>query len=174
MSRHHNHRDKDHQHEENERKEIKILKELEVTEKHIEKDLGQIIGILKPRTSHIKIAFTKGSTMAEGAVVLSSGQSTVATIDYFDQTGAPMPAGFVPPAVTYSIDNSAVASSTPGTDGQSSAVAYVSAGVANLTASVTTAEGLNLTDTETVTCSPVVAPPPVLSSVKINFSTPTP
>lgn len=112
--------------------------------------------------------------MPQGPVTLASGQSTVATVLYFDQTGAPMPSTFVPPAVTFAIDNSAVASSTPGADGQSDTVAYVSAGVANLTASVTSAEGLALTDTETVTCSPVVLPPPVLSSIKVSFSTPTP
>lgn len=166
--------------EEREEEEIKVLKEQEQvlkeqeqTEKKIEKDLGALVGALVPRLSVIKIAFTKGTIMAEGPVVLSSGQSTIASIDYFDQTGNPMPAGFVPPNVTYAIDNAAIATSTPAADNQTDAVAYVSAGVANLTASLTSAEGLALTDTETVTCSPVVLPPPVLSSVKINFSTPT-
>ena len=112
--------------------------------------------------------------MAEGPITLSAGQSTIASIDYFDQTGAPMPSTFVPPAITYSIDNAGIASSTPAADGQTDAVAYVAAGVANLTASCTSAEGLALTDTETVTCSPVVLPPPVLSSIKVNFAAPTP
>lgn len=111
--------------------------------------------------------------MAQGPVVLNAGQSTVATVLYFDQSGNPMPASFVPPSVTFTIDNSSIASSTP-IDAQSSTVAYVAAGVANLTAAVTSAEGLSLTDTETVTCNPVVTPPPILSSVKISFSAPTP
>lgn len=127
-----------------------------------------------PQLTNIKLKFTTGGIMAEGPVVLSSGQSTVATVDYFDATGAPMPSTFVPPPVTFSIDNAAVASSTPGTDLQSSVIAYVSAGAANLTASVTSAEGLALSDTETVTCSPIVLPPPVLTSVRLNFGTPTP
>jgi hypothetical protein len=134
--------------------------------------LTEIRDDLRPKLSAIEIRF--GDNMAQGPVTLSSGQSTTATVLYFDQTGAPMPSTFVPPTVTYTIDNAAIASSTPGADGQSDLVTYVSAGVANLTAAVTSAEGLALSDTETVTCSPVVTPPPVLSSVKINFSTPTP
>lgn len=109
----------------------------------------------------------------QGPVILNQGQSTVATVLYFDQTGAPMPSTFVPPPVSFLIDNSTIASSTPGADNQSDTVAYVAAGVANLTATVTGPNG-PLTDTETVTCNPVVVPPPVLSSIKIDFSTPTP
>jgi len=150
-----------------------ILKEQEETERSIKRDLDKVVGFLEPHLRVIKIAFTKGTTMAEGPVVLSSGQSTIASIDYFDQTGNPMPAGFVPPNVTYSIDNSALASSAPVGDNQTDLVTYVSAGVANLTGAVISAEGLALSDTETVTCSPVVLPPPVLASVKINFSAPT-
>lgn len=43
---------------------------------------------------------------------------------------------------------------------------------ANITASLTTAEGLALTDTEAVTVAiPVVPPPtPVLSSIKVAFA----
>lgn len=134
--------------------------------------LREIARDLKPKLAFIKLAF--GGIMAQGPVTLSQGQSTTATILYFDQTGAPMPAGFVPPAVTFTIDNPSFASSTPGSDGQSDVVAYVAAGVANLTASVTSAEGLSLSDVETVTCTPVVLPPPALSSIKVDFSTPTP
>lgn len=154
--------------------ELKELKEIEKVDERIEEDLDKIVGFLKPKLRSIKIAFRKGKVMAEGPVVLSSGQSTVASIDYFDQTGAPMPKGFVPPNITFAIDNPAIATSTPASDNQTSAIAYVSAGVANLTASCTSAEGLALQDVETVTCSPIVVPPPVLSSIKVNFSTPTP
>jgi hypothetical protein len=136
--------------------------------------LDAILAELRPTPStlnQIRIAF--GGTMSQ-TVTLASGQSAVATVLYFDQTGQPMSSGFVPPAVTFTIDNPAIATSTPGTDGQTSAIAYVSAGVANLTAAVTSAEGLALTDTEAVTCSPVVLPPPVLSSIKVDFGTPTP
>jgi hypothetical protein len=153
-----------------EKREVEILEEL----LHVSR---RILAILTPKHGRrqlgsIKIKFTKGNTIMEGPVVLAAGQSTIASIDYFDQTGAPMPAGFVPPNITFLIDNPALASSTPNSDNQTDVVAYVSAGVANLTASCTSAEGLALTDTETVTCSPVVVPPPVLSSIKINFSAP--
>ena len=149
-----------------EKRELEVLEDIDRTE-------HKILHALEPRLSFIKIAFTKGNIMAEGPVVLSAGQSSVASIDYFDQTGAPMPASFVPPNISYSIDQPGIASSTPQSDNQTDDVAYVSAGVANLTASCTSAEGLALTDTEPVTCSPVVAPPPVLSSIKINFAAPT-
>lgn len=107
-------------------------------------------------------------------VTLSQGQATVASVLYFDQTGAPMPSGFVPPNVSFSIDNSGIASSTPNSDNQTDVVAWVSAGAANLTATVVSAEGVTISDTETVTCSPVVVPPPVLTSIKIDFATPQP
>ncbi|HXN71521.1 MAG TPA: hypothetical protein VN861_03095 [Candidatus Acidoferrales bacterium] len=154
------------------------LREIERTDQRIEADLDKLVGALVPRLSFIKIAFQpprglQGDVMAEGPVVLASGQLTTASIDYFDQTGAPMPATFVPPNITFAIDNPAIATSTPNPDNQTDVVAYVSAGVANLTASCTSAEGLALTDTETVTCSPVVLPPPVLSSIKVNFAAPT-
>ncbi|SRR6266436_1608002 len=125
-----------------------------------------------PQLTNIQLKFSTGGIMAEGPVVLAAGQSTVASIDYFDQTGAPMPAGFVPPAASFSIDDATIASSTPSGDGLTDAVAYVSAGVANLSVSLTSAEGLALSDTESVTCSPDVIPPPVLSSIRLNFSTP--
>ena len=109
----------------------------------------------------------------QGPVTLNQGQTTTATVLYFDQNGAPMPSTFVPPAVTYSIDNAAIATSTPASDGQSDLITYVSGGVANLTATVLGPNGTNLTDTETVTCTPPVQGSPVLSSIKIAFSTPT-
>jgi hypothetical protein len=151
---------------EDDRREVEILEDIDRTE-------HEILDRLTPKLSFIKISFQRGSVMAEGPVVLSAGQSTIASIDYFDQTGNPMPAGFVPPNISFSIDNPAIASSTPNSDNQTDVVSYVSAGVANLTASCTSAEGLALSDTETVTCSPVVLPPPVLSSIKINFAAPT-
>lgn len=147
-----------HDHEEHE--ELEVLRD-------IDKELHKITGFLEPQLSSIKIRFTKGDHMAEGPVTLSVGQKTTATIDGFDQNGAAF-TGTIPP-VTFSIDNSAIASSTPNSDGISDVVAGVSGGVANLTASLTSAEGKALTDTETVTVTAVV---PVLSSIKVNFSTP--
>jgi hypothetical protein len=144
---------------------------------HIARDLDKLVNALVPRLSFVKIAFEKKGAVnmppVQGPVVLNQGQATQATLLYFDQTGNPMPAGFVPPAVTYAIDNPAIASSAPESDGQTDDIAYVSAGVANLTATVQGPNG-PLSDTETVTCNPVVVPPPVLSSVKIAFTAPVP
>jgi hypothetical protein len=146
-----------------EHEEIELLKDIDHTEHEILEQLRKP----QPRLSSIKIAFTKGdSVMAEGPVILAIGQKATASIDGFDQTGAAW-TGVIPP-VTFSIDNTAIATSTPNADGVTDALLGVSAGVANLTASLTTKEGKILSDTETVTVPAVV---PVLSSIKINTVT---
>jgi hypothetical protein len=142
-----------------------------------------ILDILKRRSdtpilSKIKITFTpngKGAPMSapvEGAVTLTTvGQLATASILGFDQFGNPW-TGTIPP-VNYAIDNPAIATSTPNADGVTDAVVAVANGTANLTASLTTAEGLALTDTEQVIVALTVAPPPptpVLSSIKVAFS----
>lgn len=131
-----------------------------------------------PRIFSIKIAFTEPSTKlgentmaVQGPVTLTSaGQVTTASINGFDQFGNAW-TGTIP-LVTFTIDNSAFATSVPNADGITDAVTAVATGVANLTATLTTFEGLALTDTETVTVNiPVVPPPvPVLSSIKIAFA----
>src|SRR5580765_9115334 len=95
--------------EELEREELKRLRNLEEEVEEIEqtqvleqKELKQILSRLRPILSFIKIAF--GGNMAQGPVILNEGQTTVATVLYFDQSGAPMPtdpAVFTPPTVTY-------------------------------------------------------------------------
>ena len=155
-----------------ERREEKLLREILETEERIERIEHKIEHLLQPRLVHIKIAF-KGATMAtQGPIVLTTaGQVTTATIDGYDQYGNAW-TGTIPP-VTYVIDNTAVATSSPNSDGLTDTVTAVANGVANLTASLTTAEGLPLTDTETVTVNipaPPPPPPPVLTSIKIAFS----
>lgn len=134
----------------------------------------EILARTKPRLVCIKIKFRRPSKtklgetiMAEGPLTITVGQSTKATVDGFDQNGAPW-TGAIPP-VTYSIDNSTLDSSTPESDNFTDDIVSLAAGTANLTASLTTVEGKALTDTETITN---VAQAPVLSSIKINFSTP--
>lgn len=106
--------------------------------------------------------------MAEGPVTLTVGQRTVASIDAFDQNGAPFTGAVPVPA--WSIDNSAFDSiSTNASDASTEDVVSIAVGVANLTATVTTDAGVVLSDTETVTNVGQVS---VLSSIKINFSTP--
>jgi len=120
------------------------------------------------RLTSIKIRF--GGTMPEGPVTLNVGQSTTASVDGFDQFGNPWTGAI--PTVTYSIDNSTIASSTPNPDNLTDVVVGLAAGTANLTATLTTAEGLSLSDTQSVTVNSVPPPVPVLSSIKLNFSTP--
>lgn len=98
--------------------------------------------------------------MPVGPVTISVGQTKVASVVGFDQNGAPFSGPI--PTPTFSVDNAAVATVDPA----SGLTTGVSAGVANATATLTTAEGLTLSDTETVTVTAVV---PVLSSIKISF-----
>ena len=152
-----------------ERREEKLLREILETIERIE---HKIEHLLQPRLVHIKIAF-KGAIMAtQGPVILTTaGQVTTASINGYDQFGAAW-TGTIPP-VSYAIDNTAVATSVPNADGLTDTVTAVANGVANLTASLTSAEGLPLTDTETVTVNipaPPPPPPPVLTSIKIAFS----
>lgn len=131
----------------------------------------RIIGDLEsePQLKQIRIQF--GGIMPLGPVTLNVGQSATATVVGFDQLGAPWTGPI--PTPTFSVDNPAIASSTPSADGQSAVVLGVSEGVANESASLTTAEGLALSTSETVTVSAPPPPPPptpVLSSIKLNFA----
>lgn len=110
------------------------------------------------------------------AILTAAGQVATATVLGFDQTGAPMPAGFVMPIAAYSSDDvaAAIVISKDNGDGTDTITA-VADGVAHITAELITAEGKTLTDVESVTVAIVVTPPPppptpVLSSIKIAFS----
>jgi hypothetical protein len=145
--------------------DAKVEIELEKVEIDLEK---KIIYQLTPRLSFIKIRFLKGETMAEGPVQLVVGQKTVASVDGFDQNGQPF-LGTIPTPV-YSIDQPSLDVIAPdSTNPANEDVTSLAVGVANLTATVTNAQGTVLTDTETITN---VAAPQVLSSIKINFAAP--
>ena len=125
--------------------------------------------VAPPKLSSIRIQFSKGTPMpTPGPVTLTTaGQQVTASVLGFDQNGQPF-TGAMPPATLSSDDTAqAIVTFDPAT-GLTTAVAN---GVANITASLTTAEGLALTDTEAVTVAiPVVPPPtPVLSSIKVAF-----
>lgn len=148
---------------------LSTLKSMDESIKKIERDLA-------PRLIAIEIVFTalptpKGafSMATPGPVVLTTaGQQTTASIVGFDQFGN-LWTGPIP-SVTYAIDDSSIATSTPNADGLTDLVTAVANGVANLTATLTSDEGALLTDTETVTVAIAPPPPPVLSSVKIAFA----
>ena len=121
-----------------------------------------------PFLAAIALSFKENAMPTAGPVTLvTAGQQVTASVLGFDQFGQPFTGAI--PAATLSSDDTAQAIVTfdPAT-GLTTAVAN---GVANITASLTTAEGLSLTDTEAVTVAiPIVPPPtPVLSSIKVAF-----
>ncbi len=132
---------------------IKILKE-------IEEDLDELVAQGK-KLSFIKIG--TGEKHMQGPITIAIGGKSTERVLGFDQNGAPFAIDFTANPVTWSIDNAAIATSTPESDPSVDDLVGVSAGVANLTA---TCAGFS--DTETVT---VPAAAPVLSSIKID-STP--
>ena len=145
--------------------------------REIRHDVRRILAHLDliPRLARVQLAFMKENFMNEptvGPVLLTlAGQAATASIVGFDQFGNPWN-GAIPP-VSFSIDTPAIATSTPNADGVTDVVTAVSNGVANLTAMLTTAENVALTDTETVTVAippPPPPPTPVLSSIKIAFT----
>lgn len=143
------------------KKELEELKRIERTDERIEKDLDKIVGFLKPRLSFIKIAF--GGVMPVGPATIPVGGQLVASVLGFDQNGAPIAIDFTANPVTFTDDNQAVASDTPGST-VSDPITGVSAGVANIGA---TCAGFS--DSEAVT---VVAVAPVLSSIKVSLDAP--
>lgn len=130
--------------------------------RRIEHKEDEILRLLRkenlPRLSFIKIAH--GRKNMQGPITIAVGGKSVERVLGFDQNGAPFQIDFTQNPVTWSIDQSAVASSTPETDPSVDDVVGVSAGVANLTATCA-----GFTDTETVT---VTQAAPVLSSIKID------
>jgi hypothetical protein len=153
-------------------KVLSVLQDIDATE-------HKILDQLQPRLSFIKIKFSAvcrhygcnccGGIMAEGPVTLTLGQTTVASIDGYDQNGAAWTGPI--PTPTWSIDQPSLDTITPdATTPANEDVLSVAVGVANLTVTVTNAQGTVLTDTEAVTN---VAQALVLSSIKISFATPT-
>jgi hypothetical protein len=119
------------------------------------------------RLSTIKIAHsTPRRHHMLGAITITVGQKTTLTVLGFDQFGAPFTGPI--PTPTWTVSDATQDSSTPQVDG-SDVLASLAAGTASVTASVTTAAGLVLTDTETITNLAVV---PVLSSIKIDHTVP--
>jgi hypothetical protein len=140
-------------------------------------EIIRLLGIIAkedapPILTKIKVVFSKGTPMSAvvGPVTLTTaGQKATASVLGFDQNGQPWTGTM--PAATFSSDDTAqaIVQFDP-TTGQTTAVAN---GVANITATLTTAEGKALTDTEAVTVAIAVVPPPtpVLSSIKVAFDT---
>ena len=162
-----------HQHHPEEPKQIKnhqLEKLIELAEAQLRFLRVIAAEVAPPKLSLIKIQFSKGTSMpTAGPVTLTTlGQQVTASVLGFDQFGQPF-TGTMPTATLSSDDTAQAIVTFDPTTGLTTAVAN---GVANITASLTTAEGLSLTDTEAVTVAiPVVPPPtPVLSSIKVAFA----
>lgn len=145
------------------------LEEIQVFQNHRIIHLLRLIAkeVEPPYLAEIQIAFSKGTSMpTPGPVTLTTvGQQVTATVLGFDQFGQPF-TGVMPAATLTSDDTSgAIVTFDPAT-GLTTAVAD---GVANITATLTTAEGIGLTDTEAVTVAITPPPTPVLSSIKVAF-----
>lgn len=121
-----------------------------------------------PFLATINIQFQGDSMATPGPVTLTTaGQQVTASVVGFDQFGAAF-TGTLPP-VTFSSDDTAGTIVT--FDPVSGLTTAVSNGVANITAALTTAEGLNLSDTEQVTVAlSGGGGPAVLSSIKVAFA----
>jgi HAMP domain-containing protein len=142
----------------------------------------KILAKLEPRLSSIGIMFTFSTAVGDnpmsavaGPVILTTaGQVATASVLGFDQLGNPW-TGTIPP-VTFSSSDTAGAVFTSVDNGDGTAtVTAVANGVGTLTASLTSAEGLALTDGETVTVTigGGTGGTPVLSSIKVAFDTGT-
>lgn len=111
-------------------------------------------------------------SLISGPVTLTTfGQVVVAQVVGFDQNGNPWTGPI--PTPSWSIDNTSIASiAADATNPANEDVTAVANGTANLTASLTTAEGLALSDVEQVIVNIPIQPPPppVLSSIKVQFN----
>ncbi len=104
-----------------------------------------------------------------GPITLTSaGQKVTASVLGFDQFGQP----WTDPLPSFTLSSDDTAGAIISFDPATGLVTAEANGVANITATLTTAEGASLTDTEAVTVAiPVVPPPvPVLSSIKVAFA----
>jgi hypothetical protein len=147
------------------------LIELAECQTHLLRIIAEEVAPGRPRLSHSKLEFKRRHRrMANpGPVTLTSaGQQVTASVVGFDQFGQPFTGEM--PAATFTSDDTAQA--IVQFDPQTGLTTAVANGVANITATLTTNEGLSLSDTEAVTVAiPVVPPPtPVLSSIKVAFA----
>lgn len=155
------HHDAQHAHHD-ERRELDLLREQVRLAKQELEQLRIIAGELAPkRLSSIKVKLSLGGIiMPVGPLTIAAGKTFTASVVGFDQNGAPFSGPL--PTPSFTVDNTAAAT----VDAASGAGVAVAAGVANVTGSLTSAEGLALSDTETVTVTAVV---PVLSSIKVSL-----
>lgn len=113
---------------------------------------------------------TEERSMASVTLTTAGQVATARIVDYLDQNGKPMPSDFVPPPIEYSIDDTAGAVVKVVDNGDSTAtLTDVADGTATLIAKAKSAEGLDISDSLTITVSNGTPPEkPVLTSIKIG------
>jgi len=160
-----------HEHEHDEPKQIKNHQLERIIEQN--EVIIQLLCVLvreeaPPILSSIQLQFSKGTPMPVGHITLTTvGQQVTASVVGFDQFGQPF-TGTLPTATLVSDDTAQAFVTFDPATGLTTAVAN---GVVNITGSLTTAEGLALTDTETITVAVSGGGgTPVLSSIKVNFA----
>lgn len=134
-------------------------------------ELHVIRGILTPHRTLSRISLVFGGTMSQGPVTLTPATPrTKATVLGFNADGSPF-TGTMPTA-TYTPDSTSFASFTDdGTNG--SDIVGSADGTTNLGVTLTTAEGVPLSDSSQVITSGFSGTTQVLASIKLDFSTPT-
>ncbi len=140
--------------------EIGLLREILKSVRHIERMLAY------PRLSSFQVHFRRKRHMpTPGPITLTAaGQTTTAVIaNPLDQFGQPFTGPL--PTATFTDDNAAAAT----TDPTSGVVTAIANGTDNVTASLTTAEGVALTASgQVIVDIPVAAP--VLTSFEVQFA----
>lgn len=166
-----------------EQRALELLNEIRQEQNLLLAVARRIDGRLKPRLARIEVVYNERPTCRStepgekemaptaGPVTLTTaGQKTTASVLGFDQNGQPMPSTFSMPLAAWTIDDTsgAVVSSIDNGDGTDTVTAVANGNV-NLTASLTTAEGLALTASQAVTVL-IAAVAPVLSSIQVAFA----
>lgn len=150
--------------------QIKAISDLSAAVSVLGAKVDQILVEVEPspQLTNIKLAF--GGNMSVGPVTLSQDTpNTVATVLGFDQFGAPFVIDFTANPVSFSLDDPTQDTLVDNANGTANVTWLTPGGkTANLTA---TCAGFS--DVEQINNLAIVVPTPVLSSVKIDFSTPT-
>lgn len=147
--------------------QLSRLIELAECQLHLLHAIADELAPKRRKLQRIQIIFLRGNMATPGPVTLTSaGQQVTASVVGFDQFGQPFTGTIPTPTFTSSDTTGAIITFDP----QTGLCTAVADGVANITASLTTAEGVSLSDTESVTVAIAPPPKPVLSSIKVAFA----
>ena len=151
-----------------EREEERLIGEVLREVRELRREVDELRNDLKPKLVAIEIRF--GGDMQGPVTLTPTTPGTTATILGFDQTGAPFTGPM--PTATFTPDVTTFCTFTPGVN--SDAILGTSNGTTNLGVSLTTAEGLALSDTSQIITSGfgVTPPTPVLTTIKLDFTQP--